>query len=317
MKIQFNMTDSFCDMDRFASAAELEKLLQGFDGLELMAFENRVHEKIPAGRVVGIHTRSYPYWYDFWTGDMARCLEELGDMAMVEAYYGGTTQEAVIEHFREDIASAKHYGAEYMVFHVSDCNILEAMTGRYEHGDEEVIDAFAEILNRIFPEDWDGPEILLENLWEPGLTFLEPEMTLRLLDRVKCRKKGIMLDTGHLMNTNTALRTPEEAVDYINGLLDKHGDLCRWIHGVHLNQSLSGEFVEYTKTHLPELKGDFSERYGKMFEYVFQADQHRPFVCKGVRPLVERIGPKYLTFEFVTNDLEEHKMFLQQQKSIF
>lgn len=314
MKIQINMTDSFSDMDRFASGEELLELLEDFDGIELMAFEDKGCGKIPADRVTGIHTCSYPFWYDFWTGDRERCLAELGDEETVRAYYGGTSPDALLEHYRRDILSAGRYGAEYMVFHVSDCTILEAMTGRYHHSDAEVIDAFCGILNSLFPADWDGPEILLENLWEPGFTFLDPEMTERLLDGVNCRKKGIMLDTGHLMNTNTALRTPEEATEYVHRQLDRHGALCRWIRGVHLNQSLSGEYVEYVKQHLPELTGSYNERYGKMFEYVFRADQHRPYLCGGVEALVQRIAPEYLTFEFVTNDLEEHRTFLRQQK---
>ena len=32
-----------------------------------------------------------------------------------------------------------------------------------------------------------------------------------------------MLDMGHLLHTNTALRTQEEGVVYINSLLDMHG----------------------------------------------------------------------------------------------
>ena len=313
MKIQINMTDSFCDMERFSSAEDINELLEGFDGLELMAFEENGHQKIPDGRVTGLHTCSYPYWYDFWTGNMSRCVEEFGDEAAVAGYYGGLSPEFITEHYRRDIRAAERYGAEYMVFHVSDCTVREAMSGSYLHSDAEVIDAFCDILNSLFPEDWDGPEILLENLWEPGLTFLDPEMTRRLLDGVKCRKKGVMLDTGHLMNTNSALRTEEEALEYINRLLDKHGDLCGSIHGMHLNRSLSGEYTESVRRNLPDLSGSYPERWGKMFEYIFRADQHRPFLCRGVEQLVDRIAPEYLTLEFISNSLEEHRALLRQQ----
>lgn len=315
MKIQINMTDTFGDMDRFASKEEVSELLEGFDGLELMSFENRIHEKIPAERVVGLHTRSFNCWYDFWKGNKERCLAEFGDKEAIEANFGGASPEALLTHYREDIAAARRYGAQYMVFHVSDCTAAEVMSGVYAHTDAEVIDAFCEMINRLFPEDWDGPEILLENLWEPGLTFLDPEMTRRLIEGVHCRKKGIMLDTGHLMNTNPALRTPEEATDYIRRILDRNGALCRWIRGVHLNLSLSGEFVEETRKNLPDLSGSYSERYTKMFEYVFKADQHRPYLCAGVEALIERIAPEYLTFEFITNDRTEHQAFLKAQKA--
>ena len=52
-----------------------------------------------------------------------------------------------------------------------------------------------------------------------------------------------------------------------------------------------------------------------MFEYVFKADQHRPYLSGGVEALVERIAPEYLTFEFITNDLQEHRRFLKAQKA--
>lgn len=316
MKKQINMTDSFCDLDRFGSRTELLSLLEGFDGLELMCFAETVPEKIPADRVTGIHTVSFPFWYDFWTGDRERCREELGDDAAIAGYYGGSGPEAILEHYRRDIRSAGRYGVEYLVFHVSDSTVAEAMSRRYTHTDAEVTDAFCDIMNRLFPEDWDGPEVLVENLWQPGFTFLEPKLTERLMNGIKCRKKGIMLDTGHLMNTNTALRAPGEATAYINRLLDEHGELCRWIRGMHLSQSLSGEYVEYVKDHLPDLTGSFAERSGKLFEYIFKTDQHRPYIDSGVEALIGRIRPAYLTLEFITNGLAEHRSFLRQQKDV-
>ena len=49
-----------------------------------------------------------------------------------------------------------------------------------------------------------------------------------------------MLDTGHLIHTNTDIKTQQDAVDYINTVLDKHDELSSYIKGIHLNQSLSG-----------------------------------------------------------------------------
>lgn len=314
MKKQINMTDSDCDLGRFSSREELLALLDGFDGLELMCFGEDISEKIPAGRVIGVHTVSLPFWYDFWTGNTRRCLEELGDEETLKNYYGGSGQEVLLAHYRRDIRAAERLGAKYMVFHVSDCTAEETMSGKFAHTDEEVTDAFCDILNRLFPEDWAGPEILVENLWQPGFTFLDPAMTKRLMDGIRCRRKGIMLDTGHLMNTDTALRTPAEATAYIDRLLDKHGDLCRHIRGVHLNLSLSGEYAEYVKTHLPDLSGSYEERSRILFEYIFKKDQHRPYIGGGVETLIERIRPEYLTLEFITKDIEEHRAFIRKQK---
>lgn len=65
-------------------------------------------------------------------------------------------------------------------------------------------------------------------------------MTARLLAQVRYPKCGVMLDTGHLMHTNPALRTPDEAVDYIHRILDRYADLS-FIKGIHLHQSLTGD----------------------------------------------------------------------------
>lgn len=51
-----------------------------------------------------------------------------------------------------------------------------------------------------------------------------PEMTRRLLDQIHYPKKGIMLDTGHLMHTNLELRTEEEAIGYILEKIKAHGE---------------------------------------------------------------------------------------------
>lgn len=314
MKIQINMTTSCCDLNRFSDRHEFLTLIEDFAGVELMCCEEDVRNIIPKERVIGIHTCSVPYWYDFWRGDIKSCINEFDDVGTCRSYYGGSDRDALISHFRRDLAKAAEYDVEYIVFHVSDCTIEEAITGKYKHSDEEIIDACCEMMNELMPETEVGPQLLLENLWEPGLTFLRPEMTARLLNGIRYKNKGIMLDTGHLMNTNPSLRTPEEALEYINSLLDNHNELCSRIKGIHLNQSLSGVYARHIAEHPPTMPSTYSERFGQMFEYVFKVDQHKPFVCNGVEELVKRISPDYLTFEFISNDLTEHCQLLAAQK---
>ena len=54
MKVQFNLTTSACDLDRFESRAALEALLRGFDGVELMCFEEDACGIVPKERVTGV-----------------------------------------------------------------------------------------------------------------------------------------------------------------------------------------------------------------------------------------------------------------------
>lgn len=48
-----------------------------------------------------------------------------------------------------------------------------------------------------------------------------------------------MLDIGHLLHTNTALRTEEDAVKYLREVLGRYEDLSI-ILGVHYHQTLEG-----------------------------------------------------------------------------
>ena len=318
MKTLFNLTTSEDDLSRFSSQEDLLAYMDGFDGLELMPLGEDGRGIVPKGRVIGLHMGFFPYWLDFWRGDEAVLMNEFGSIAECEQYYGGTDKNALLRRFREDLASAEKYGAEYVVFHVSDANIAESFTWRYRHSDEEVIDAACELLNGLFPKRGNGgaatPALLLENLWQPGLRFTRPEMTARLLDGVEYENKGIMLDTGHLLHTNTALRTEEEGLGYINHMLDEHGALTNSVRGVHLHQSLTGEYCEKMMKAPPALGETYAERYTAMFYHAFNTDRHLPFTCHGVDKLISRIAPEYLTFEFMSESREQHSEYLSAQR---
>ena len=47
------------------------------------------------------------------------------------------------------------------------------------------------------------------------------------------------------------------------------------------------------------------------FLHIFQVDQHRPFAAPGVRELVSRIDPAYVTLEYITRNRKEHAQFLK------
>ena len=48
---------------------------------------------------------------------------------------------------------------------------------------------------------------------------------------------------------------------------------------------------------------------------MFRIDQHKPFTCPGLRALIERVGPEYLTFEFISNDLPQLRRMLHRQQN--
>ena len=89
-----------------------------------------------------------------------------------------------------------------------------------------MVDAAAELINSLLDGKGYQFEFLMENLWWPGLTLTRPEITERLLSQVHYPRKGLMLDTGHLMHTNWELRSQEEAVDYIR---NRWRPMVRWL----------------------------------------------------------------------------------------
>jgi len=316
MKTLMNLTTSTYDLDRFPSREALLSFLEEFalDGVELLACDPDPCELVPASLVVGQHMLYYPYWLDFYRGDEAALIREFGSLDVCESVYGGSTKRALVDHVRVDFANAERYKAEYVVFHVSDAGIREAMTGEFRHSSAEVVDATCELLGEALSGARYRPQLLLENLWQPGLTLADPAMTRRLLEGVPYENVGLMLDTGHQFHTNEGISTQEEGLSYIHRMLDCHGALAERIRGVHLHQSITGAYAASVREHPPELGNTYEERAWQMLTYAFAIDQHRPFTCVGVRGLIERISPDYLTYELVTDNSDQHRALLAEQK---
>ena len=314
MKRTFNLTTYSDDLDRYRDRDDLISALSGFDGVELMHCGPDVRGIVPREKIVGVHLIFFPYWHDFYTGDLAACERNLGGPETIRALYGGDTPDALIEAYRRDIALARAEGAEYVVFHVADCADEELFTLKYRHTSEEIVAAAVDLLNKLFPEP-DGDQILLlENLWHPGLTLTEPEVTRRLLSGVHYRNKGILLDTGHLMHTDLSLRTQEEALKYLYRRVEEQGEEVRKaIRGIHLHQSLTGAYMAAVAAHPPILSIDPIKRMEQVYTHAFACDQHRPFTCPGVREFIRWIDPEYLTLEFISSSRMEQETMLKEQ----
>lgn len=156
----------------------------------------------------------------------------------------------------------------------------------------------------------DGNVLLLfENLWWPGLRLLDQESTGMLLEGVQHPNVGIMLDTGHLMNTNQQLRSEEEGVEYILNRLENLGPYRNSIRGMHLHCSFSGNYVNISKQR--RLK---EPSMAEIMQHVLEIDQHRPFQTKAVRQLVQAVHPEYLVHEFMQNSLDDWWEKVRQQQ---
>lgn len=287
MKTTMNFTTSTYDAERFSSSEDLRQFYTGFglDGLELMPLDPGLPSQITPDMVTGVHLCCPPDWME-------------SDPATIEASY------------RRDLEFARQMQAEYVVFHASQISEVEATTYHFSHTDTQVVDACCRLVNSLMDGQSYTFLFLLENQWWPGLTFLRPEIAGALLDGIHYPYTGFMLDTGHLMNTNQQLSTPDEAVGYIHNVLDKNEYYLPYIHGIHLNQSLSGSYVQDYLKRPPFDRSDTDAWLCHVYEHIFQVDQHRPFVADGVRDLVKRIAPDYVTYEYITRDRDELKKYL-------
>ena len=126
--------------------------------------------------------------------------------------------------------------------------LLRPCCAKYHYTNEEVVDTAIEWINTFVSDIKGTPWLLFENLWHSGLTMLDPELTSRILEEVNYKYKGVMLDIGHLLHTNPQLSNLDEAILYIEQVLDLYDDLD-FIKGVHLHQTLSGSYSLNLKIH--------------------------------------------------------------------
>ncbi|MBR0026425.1 MAG: TIM barrel protein [Clostridia bacterium] len=311
-----NIVDDAGSLRPYGSPQEMRAWLSALslDGFEaIRGYEGA--PALPQDLAVGCHLLFYSDWVDFWRQDRAALLKKFGTQAAWEEYYAARTPDELVRKFREDMDYAESLGAKYAVFHVSDVSVQEGYDYRFLHTDEEVADASIELLNAAMRGREYHFELLLENLWWPGFTFTRPDIAERLFAGIEYKNTGILLDTGHLLNTCTSLRTGGEAVRYIHAMLDRHGELAKRIRGMHLHASLSGAYVEECLKTPKTAEGEFFRQFAEAYGHILTIDTHEPFLFDGVRELVERIAAEYLTYEFAEADpvKKAEKIRLQNQ----
>lgn len=301
---------------RDASDFEQSYHTYGYDGVEMIYAEEDSRKIIAPQSVVGLHLLFYPNWIDFWNGNKEALLKEFGTKETYEWFYGGKDRSALIRHFTEDLERAKALNVRYVVFHVSNVTIAEMYTYQMEHTNEEIVDAAVALINIILDDKKYNFDVLMENLSWPGLTMTQPTVTQRLLDKVYYPHKGIMLDIGHLMNTNIDLQSEDEACSYVHKMLDAHGELTKFIKGMHLHQSLSGSYVKQCLQNPAVPTGDYCQRMAQAYAHINKIDWHRPMTCSGTKSLIERIAPDYLVCELSANNREEREHLLKIQTDV-
>ena len=270
--------------------------------LHLDGIENLVYGEEPAKHpvpslTVGCHLAYWPDWMNFYLGRSDLYKEDFPTEKSLIDYFGGTTVDDWERRIRNNIRAALAEKPAYLVWHVADCTIEETWTRHFHYTNKEVLKAAAEVYSAVADVVPPSVYVLFENIFWPSLYRLEPEDVDYFFSRLPGKNVGIMLDTGHLMNTNWNIRTEADGADYICGVVNRLGSMKSLIRGIHMSCSISGD---YQRAHLgpppakitPEIIG----------HHIISIDQHRPFTTDAAKRIVDTVEPEFLTHELFGPD---------------
>lgn len=296
----------------------IEKIVKEYkiDSIEWIYSGRECNYKVPEHLSKGYHLTFFSDWYDFYKGNKKRLIEKFDDEETIKIMYGSTNPQIIMQKYKDDIKRAKKLKSEYIVFHLSDVSLEEGFSYRFEHTDKEIIDASVEIINEI-TKDLVDEYFLIENLWWAGFRFDNYETTKYIMEKIKYKNKGIVLDTGHLLNTNVEIKNEKEASLYILEKLEEHRDIKEYIKAIHLNKSLSGEYVKKTIPKDIKLKGKFFDRFQESYKHILNIDTHSPFEEKYIKEVIKEIKPLYIVHELSgKKDTKLQKLKIQKEAMI-
>ncbi|MBR6518256.1 MAG: TIM barrel protein [Oscillospiraceae bacterium] len=318
MKILTNLIANKDCLGDYCDREKLNNFLTetSLDGYEVICAGDYPQE-IDNSKVVGVHLPFFNAWMDLYNGDFDALDKEYGGRDVWQQFYGGDSFDAVYRQIESQLDFAQQIDAEYVVMHVVEIGTTETLTGQFKYSHKEVISALCDVANRLFRNKNYTFALLLENLWWQGFTFTDAELTKYMLDNIEYPNKGIMLDIGHLMNTDKSLRSWEEAAEYIHKMLDLHSNMLEYVKGVHLHGTLEGEFAQRFYEEGTEIEKDFWKRFAQSYEYVLKVDSHRPFEHESIKGVIEKINPDYLVYEFSDRTMENRKVSVKKQNNMW
>ena len=306
-----NTTD-FIDNEILKDILKKYSKKYGVDYFELIKYSD-VDNKQLKGKVKGYHLRFFPTWLDFYLCDQKEIFSRLIDKNIVRGLCGGITKEEMLDYYRKELEIAKELEVEYVVLHACNIDIFESMTYNFRFSDKQILEKTVEFINEIFNEKKYSFTLLLENLWWPGLKLNNYEDVDYLVKNIRYKNIGFMLDTGHMLNTNLNLKNSDEAIEYILENINKLKEYKELIYGVHLNYSLSGEYVKNSiENNLnKELKVD--EVLKNIYFHISKIDYHDPFENSRIKEILKKLPLKYLVLELLGKTQEEIEDKIKRQ----
>lgn len=285
----------------------------GLDGVELFIYQKQPYDVSYRNNTVGVHLKYWPFWLDFWHGEKDFLQKKFGTKeALKNFYFDSVNTKEWLDAIRAHIQIALKEEPEYLVWHVSESDDDEIFTFDFKYSDEEVIEATAEVYNAVKEIIPKNVKVLFENLWWPGLKLTDKKVVETFFQRVNDDNAGIMLDTGHLMNTNPTLKSEDEAVKYLCDVVNDLGQLKDRIKGLHLSCSLSGEYLNSFARNKPK-----QADYMKVMKHITSIDRHQAWSTNAIRDFIRIVNPEYVVHELYYNDFNELTELVKQQQSLF
>ena len=283
----------------------------GLDGIEHLVYSREAPSPSFEESSIGAHLAYWPYWLGFWNNDRSRLKRQFKSAKeRNNCYFGALNKDEWLSVIQQNLIAAAAVKPEYMVWHVSEADVQETYTFDFQYSDYEVLEATAEVFNTVSMAIPSHITVLFENLWWPGLRLTDPEKVKMFFSHIQRKNVGIMLDTGHMMNTNPDLRNEEEAADYVCRTVENLGEMAELIRGVHLSCSLSDN---YQKSFVREYNRHTT--FAEMYKHIVKIDQHQPFRTKAARRILDFVRPKYVTHEMIYSTLSELEEKLKIQLS--
>ncbi len=305
----------------FSTNDELEKSWEkyskkyGIDYFELIKYSDIDNSSLKK-KIKGYHLRFFPTWLDLYFYSKEELLLRLGEEKNIRSLCGGITKDEMLEYYKKELERAKELEVEYVVLHACNIDIFEGMTYNFRFSDMEILEKVVEFVNEIFDNEKYNFTLLLENLWWSGLkltSYLEADY---LIKNIKYKNIGFMLDTGHMLNTNLELKNSDEGVDYILGNLENLKEYKNYIYGVHLNLSLSGEYVKRSIELNKERRLNLKEVLNEIYFHVEKIDYHFPFDNMRIKEVLKELPLKYLVYEFIAQDEISIERAIEKQEKI-
>lgn len=281
---------------------EMGHLIQhlGLQGIEQLIYKTESNDRSFADQTVGVHLKYWPYWMDFLLGKKKTLEEQFPQKEELDMYYGGCTIDAWEKSIRENIRTALKENPEYVVWHVANSSNREACSFQFNYTDRQVLREAAAVFNDTSDAVPKNVKVLFENLWWPGLRLLDPYDTAYFFSLIHRDNVGIMLDTGHLMNTDNTVGSESDGADLVKSVLGRMGSLAGLIRGIHLSCSLSADYRNQCR-HSPISLSNMTE----LIHHITKIDQHRPFRTSAAGIIIDAVHPDYVVHELTGKNLSD------------